>query len=57
MVVRSLHVAEKPSVAKSIAQALAGSRGMRAEDGRSQYNRIYCMQAEIGTAGTRPVQR
>ena len=56
MPVRSLHVAEKPSVAKSIAAALGGGPNQyQTFNGHSQYNRIYAMNAEIGAQG-RPSQ-
>ncbi|KAJ8598456.1 hypothetical protein CTAYLR_006859 [Chrysophaeum taylorii] len=37
---RVLHVAEKPSVAKSLAQTLSGGR-LNSRQGPSQYNRLY----------------
>ena len=39
--VRVLNVAEKPSVAKSVANILSGGQGLRMREGRSRYNKIY----------------
>ncbi|KAF4360659.1 hypothetical protein F8388_011294 [Cannabis sativa] len=39
--IRVLNVAEKPSVAKSVATILSGNQGLRVRDGRSRYNRIF----------------
>jgi DNA topoisomerase-3 len=36
-----LNVAEKPSVAKSVASILSRNQGLRTRDGRSRYNRIF----------------
>ncbi|XP_041006940.1 DNA topoisomerase 3-alpha isoform X2 [Juglans microcarpa x Juglans regia] len=36
-----LNVAEKPSVAKSVAGILSRNQGLRTRDGRSRYNRIF----------------
>lgn len=36
-----LNVAEKPSVAKSVASILSRNQGLRVRDGRSRYNRIF----------------
>ncbi|XP_054821592.1 DNA topoisomerase 3-alpha isoform X2 [Prosopis cineraria] len=36
-----LNVAEKPSVAKSVAAILSRSQGMRVREGRSRYNKIF----------------
>ncbi|XP_073225379.1 DNA topoisomerase 3-alpha isoform X2 [Cicer arietinum] len=36
-----LNVAEKPSVAKSVANILSRNQGLRVRDGRSRYNRIF----------------
>ncbi|KAB1210515.1 DNA topoisomerase 3-alpha [Morella rubra] len=36
-----LNVAEKPSVAKSVANILSRNQGLRTRDGRSRYNRIF----------------
>ncbi|KAI4317075.1 hypothetical protein L6164_024985 [Bauhinia variegata] len=36
-----LNVAEKPSVAKSVANILSRSHGLRVRDGRSRYNKIF----------------
>jgi hypothetical protein len=36
-----LHVAEKPSVAKSVATILSRSQGLRTREGRSRYNKIF----------------
>ncbi|KAJ3673895.1 hypothetical protein LUZ60_005887 [Juncus effusus] len=43
MSIRVLNVAEKPSVAKSVAEILSrgGGGGMRTRDGRSRYNRVF----------------
>ncbi|XP_062093553.1 DNA topoisomerase 3-alpha [Humulus lupulus] len=39
--IRVLNVAEKPSVAKSVAGILSRNQGLRVRDGRSRYNRIF----------------
>lgn len=39
--VRVLNVAEKPSVAKSVANILSRGQGLRMREGRSRYNKIY----------------
>ncbi|KAJ8478267.1 hypothetical protein OPV22_021994 [Ensete ventricosum] len=40
--IRVLNVAEKPSVAKAVAEILSrGSGGMRSREGRSRYNRVF----------------
>lgn len=36
-----LNVAEKPSVAKSVATILSRNQGLRVRDGRSRYNKIF----------------
>lgn len=36
-----LNVAEKPSVAKSVAGILSKNQGLRIREGRSRYNKIY----------------
>lgn len=36
-----LNVAEKPSVAKSVAAILSRNQGLRVREGRSRYNRIF----------------
>ena len=54
MVLRTLHVAEKPSVAKSIAKALSNSPNPQAIQGHSQYNRIYPVTSEVGERGKPP---
>ncbi|XP_021810979.1 DNA topoisomerase 3-alpha isoform X1 [Prunus avium] len=38
---RVLNVAEKPSVAKSVASILSGNQNLRMREGRSRYNKIY----------------
>ncbi|XP_050372382.1 DNA topoisomerase 3-alpha isoform X3 [Argentina anserina] len=38
---RVLNVAEKPSVAKSVANILSRGQGLRMREGRSRYNKIY----------------
>ncbi|PON32607.1 DNA topoisomerase, type IA [Parasponia andersonii] len=39
--IRALNVAEKPSVAKSVANILSRNQGLRVRDGRSRYNKIF----------------
>ncbi|XP_048335697.2 DNA topoisomerase 3-alpha [Ziziphus jujuba] len=39
--IRVLNVAEKPSVAKSVATILSGNQGLRIREGRSRYNKIF----------------
>ncbi|KAK1296608.1 hypothetical protein QJS10_CPB15g01974 [Acorus calamus] len=48
MAVRVLNVAEKPSVAKSVAGILSRNRGMSTRNGRSRYNRVFEFEYEIG---------
>lgn len=45
-----LSVAEKPSVAKGVAQILGGGR-VSSRNGRSQYNRIYELECDVGNLG------
>ncbi|XP_028549631.1 DNA topoisomerase 3-alpha isoform X2 [Dendrobium catenatum] len=47
--IRVLNVAEKPSVAKSVAEILSrGGSGMRSREGRSRYNRVFEFEYTIG---------
>uniref|UniRef100_A0A0E0K969 DNA topoisomerase n=1 Tax=Oryza punctata TaxID=4537 RepID=A0A0E0K969_ORYPU len=47
--IRVLNVAEKPSVAKSVAEILSRpSGGMRSREGRSRYNRVFEFDYSIG---------
>ncbi|PON86226.1 DNA topoisomerase, type IA [Trema orientale] len=39
--IRVLNVAEKPSVAKSVANILSRNQGLRVREGRSRYNKIF----------------
>ncbi|GMH10402.1 hypothetical protein Nepgr_012243 [Nepenthes gracilis] len=39
--IRALNVAEKPSVAKSVAGILSQNQGLRVREGRSRFNKIY----------------
>ncbi|KAF3440617.1 hypothetical protein FNV43_RR18901 [Rhamnella rubrinervis] len=39
--IRVLNVAEKPSVAKSVATILSRNQGLRVREGRSRYNKIF----------------
>lgn len=39
--IKALNVAEKPSVAKSVAGILSQNQGLRVRNGRSRYNRIF----------------
>ncbi|CAL9188554.1 DNA topoisomerase 3-alpha-like isoform X2 [Musa acuminata AAA Group] len=48
--IRVLNVAEKPSVAKAVAEILSrGSGGMRSRLGRSRYNRVFEFEYTIGS--------
>lgn len=48
--IRVLNVAEKPSVAKSVAEILSrrGGGGLRSREGRSRYNRVFEFEYAIG---------
>lgn len=39
--IKVLNVAEKPSVAKSVAGILSQNQGLRIREGRSRYNKIF----------------
>lgn len=39
--INALNVAEKPSVAKSVASILSRNQGFRVREGRSRYNKIF----------------
>ncbi|GAB2229073.1 hypothetical protein Droror1_Dr00023208 [Drosera rotundifolia] len=45
--IRALNVAEKPSVAKSVAGILSRNQGLRVREGRSRYNKIYEFEYSI----------
>ncbi|XP_042412626.1 DNA topoisomerase 3-alpha-like [Zingiber officinale] len=48
--IRVLNVAEKPSVAKAVAEILSRrSGGMRTREGRSRYNRVFEFEYAIGS--------
>lgn len=48
--IRVLNVAEKPSVAKAVAEILSrSSGGMRSRAGRSRYNRVFEFEYAIGS--------